>query len=119
MDIFVAGNGIDGIAKEASNIAGVSKVLCADNKELEKLVAENICGVLKPLASNYSHVFCGANNSGKSFLPRLAAMMNCAPLNDIISVVDESTFTRPMYAGNAVATVKMSDATKVSTSDEF
>jgi electron transfer flavoprotein alpha subunit len=102
------------IAKEASAIAGVTKVLSADSKALEYLVAENLCAVLKPVAAGYSHVLCAANNTGKNYLPRLGAMMDSAPLNDIISVVDENTFTRPMYAGNAVATVTMSDKIKVS-----
>ena len=110
---MVAGTGVGDVAKAASEVAGVTKVLTADSAALEHLVAENICNVLKPIASGYTHVLCAANNTGKNYLPRLGAMLDVAPLNDIISVVDEATFTRPMYAGNAVATVKMSDSIKV------
>jgi len=115
VDVFIAGHEVSAIAKEASAVSGVSKVLTADDKVLGNLVAENLCNVLKTVAGNYSHVLCAANNTGKNYLPRLGAMMDSAPLNDIISVVDESTFTRPMYAGNAVATVKMSDKVKLIT----
>ena len=101
------------MAKQVSAVAGVSKVLSADNESLKNLVAENFCVLLKPLAANYSHVLCAANNTGKNYLPRLGAMMDSAPLNDVVSVIDESTFTRPMYAGNAMATVSMSDSIKV------
>lgn len=94
-------------------MTGVAKVLTADSEVLKNIVAENMCNVLKPVAAKYTHVLCAANNTGKNYLPRLGAMLDVSPLNDIISVVDESTFTRPMYAGNAVATVTMSDSIKV------
>lgn len=114
IDILIIGSGVGDVAKQASSVAGVSKVLTADSKSLANLVAENMCAVLKPISTGYSHILCAANNGGKNYLPRLGAMLDVAPLNDITSVVDESTFTRPMYAGNAVATVKMSDKIKVS-----
>mmetsp|Transcript_78388 Transcript_78388/g.169440 ORF Transcript_78388/g.169440 Transcript_78388/m.169440 type:complete len:335 (-) Transcript_78388:119-1123(-) len=115
IDVLVVGSGVGDVAKQASAVSGVTKVLTADNAALANAVAENLCSVLKPLGSKYSHILTAANNSGKNFIPRLGAMLDVAPLNDVISVVDESTFTRPMYAGNAVATVKMSDSVKLIT----
>jgi electron transfer flavoprotein alpha subunit len=97
----------------ASKIKGVSKVLFANNEVLGHSVGENIAKTVLPIAKNYTHVLTAASNVGKSFMPRLGALMDAAPLSDVIGVVNDSTFKRPMYAGNAISTVQMSDATKV------
>lgn len=113
IDIFVAGDGVDNVAKQAAAVKGVSKVLTANNKPLSNVLAENISNVLKGVAKNYTHVFAASSNVGKNYMPRLGAILDSAPLSDVTEVVDASTFKRPMYAGNAIATVSMSDAIKL------
>jgi len=116
VDVLIAGN--TGLAKavgtQAAAVAGVSKVIALENANLGKRVAEDLSkailssGVLK----NYTHVLHGSSNAGKNFFPRLAALSDASPATDVLAVVSEDTFKRPMYAGNAIATVKMSDPVK-------
>ncbi len=84
-----------------------------ERQALEKVVAENIANILKGIAKDYTHSLAASSNTGKNYMPRLGALLDSAPLSDVIDVVDAATFKRPMYAGNAIATVKMSDAVKV------
>ncbi len=114
VDCLVMGDSIGNMAKKAGEIAGVKKVLSVDNSALSKSVAENASSTLVEVLKGapYSHVFAAASNNGKNFLPRAAALMDASPLTDITDVVSEDTFQRPMYAGNAIATVQMSDAVK-------
>jgi electron transfer flavoprotein alpha subunit len=85
----------------------------ADNSVFANPVAEDIAKVAGTVAKGYTHVLTPSSGAGKNFLPRLAAQLDVSPLNDVSAVVDENTFKRPTYAGNAVATVTMSDSVKV------
>ena len=113
IDILVAGEGCSAVADEAAKIAGVSKVLLADNAAYAHQLAENVAPLVAELGANYTHVLAGHTTTGKNFLPRVAATLGVAQISDIISVESPDTFKRPFYAGNAIATVKSSDAIKV------
>jgi electron transfer flavoprotein alpha subunit len=113
--VLVAGSGIDAIAEAASRIAGVAKVLKADAAAYEKLLAEPVTALLVSLAGAYDHLLAGATALGKNVMPRVAALLDVQPISEIVAVVDGDTFVRPIYAGNALATVKSSDAKKVLT----
>jgi electron transfer flavoprotein alpha subunit len=113
--VLVAGAGIGAVAEAAARIAGVAKVLSADAPALDKLLAEPLAALLASLAEPYEHLLAGSTAVGKNVMPRLAALLDVQPISDIIAVVDGDTFIRPIYAGNALATVKSSDARKVLT----
>ena len=110
--LLVAGSGCGAAAEAASKIDGAAKVLCADAPELDNQLAENLAPVVVALAAGYSHVWAPANTFGKNIMPRAAALMDMQQISDITGVVDGDTFERPIYAGNAIATVKSADATK-------
>jgi len=112
ISLLVMGQGVDKVVESAAKIEGVTKVLAVDDESLKQPVAENVSPVVQELSDNYSHILAPSSNHGKNFMPRVAALCDSAPLSDVISVVDEMTFQRPMYAGNAISTVKMSDAKK-------
>lgn len=113
--ILVAGSGSAGVADAASKITGVSKVLHADDAALEHQLAENVAPIILDLAGGYSHVLAPSTTTGKNILPRVAALLDIQMISDISAVHDADTFDRPIYAGNAVATVKSSDAKKLIT----
>jgi electron transfer flavoprotein alpha subunit len=113
--ILVAGSGCGEAAQAASKISGVSKVLHADDVALSHGLAENIALVIVELAKGYSHVLAPATTFGKNFMPRAAALLDVQMISDISGVVDGDTFERPVYAGNAIATVKSSDNLKLIT----
>jgi electron transfer flavoprotein alpha subunit len=113
--VLVAGNGCGDAAKAASAVAGVAKVLHADGAQLGDELAENVAALLVSLAKGYSHILAPATSSGKNILPRAAALLDCQQISEIISVESPDTFVRPIYAGNALATVQSSDAIKVIT----
>ena len=113
--LLVAGNNADSVVTEAQSIAAVSKVLSANHPALADGLAENIAWLVKGIANNYSHILTPASNFGKNFLPRVAAMLDLMQISDIIEVVSEDTFVRPIYAGNALITVQSSDAIKLIT----
>jgi len=115
VNVLVLGHNVKEVADKASKIAGVSKVLVADNSAFANPVAEDIAKLCGTIAKNYTHVLTPSSGAGKNFLPRLAAQLDVSPLNDVSAVVDENTFKRPTYAGNAIATVKMSDSVKLMT----
>ena len=115
IDILVLGKGAQAAADQAAKIAGVRKVLLAESDALDKQVAEAVEAVVVPLAAKYDAILTPASSSGKNFAPRIAAHLDVAPISDIVEVVDASTFTRPIYAGNALETVQSSDAKKVIT----
>jgi electron transfer flavoprotein alpha subunit len=115
VDIFVAGSGCDTVAEAATKIAGIGKVLKADAVSLKTGLAENIAPLIVELATNYSHVLAPATTSGKNIMPRVAALMDVAQISEITSVVSSNTFVRPIYAGNAMATVQSADAIKIIT----
>ena len=112
-DVLVAGSGCGAVAEEAAAIAGAGKVLLADNSAYEHHLAENIAPLVAEAGASYSHILTAHTTTGKNFLPRVAAALDVAQISDIVAVVDEDTFKRPIYAGNAIATVKSSDAVKV------
>lgn len=115
IDVLVCGQGCDGIAQAAASISGASKVIKADDESLAKPLAEAIAPILADLAKNYSHVLAPATTFGKNILPRAAALLDVQQISDIMSVESADTFKRPVYAGNAIATVKSSDAIKLIT----
>ena len=113
--VLVAGTGSASVADAAAKIEGITKVLHADAPELGHSLAENIAPIVVALASGYSHILAPASTYGKNFLPRVAALLDVQQISDISGVIDADTFERPVYAGNAIATVKSSDAKKVIT----
>jgi len=113
--ILVAGNGCGDAAKAAASVAGVAKVLHADAAQLADELAENVAALLVALAKGYSHILAPATSSGKNVLPRAAALLDCQQISEIISVEAPDTFVRPIYAGNALATVKSKDPIQVIT----
>jgi electron transfer flavoprotein alpha subunit len=115
IEILVAGAGCAAAGEAAAKIEGVTKVLVADNAAYEHDLAENIAELIAEIGKNYSHILSATTSSGKNFMPRAAALMDVAQISDISGVVSEDTFERPIYAGNAIATVQSSDSTKVIT----
>ena len=115
VDVLVAGNGADAAATAASQIAGVRKVIQVEGPALADQLAEPLAAQILGLANAYSHILAPATANGKNVLPRVAAKLDVAQLSDITKVVSADTFERPIYAGNAIATVQSSDAVKVIT----
>jgi electron transfer flavoprotein alpha subunit len=112
-DILVAGHNSGGAADAAAKVDGVGKVLHADNEAYAHQLPENVAGLIAEAASGYSHVLAAHTTTGKNFLPRVAARLDVAQISDIVAVVSEDTFKRPIYAGNGIATIKSNDAIKV------
>lgn len=115
MHLLVAGDASGNVAKAAASIAGVAKVLVADDKAFENGLAENLAPLLQSLSAGYSHIMAAATTTGKNVMPRLAAMLDVMQISDIIKVVDANSFQRPIYAGNALSTVSSNEAIKVIT----
>jgi electron transfer flavoprotein alpha subunit len=113
--LLVAGKGVDGVAQSAAKIAGVGKVHVADGAHLEHQLAEDVAPVAVALMADHDAFLAPATTTGKNIAPRVAALLDVMQISDILSVEDESTFTRPIYAGNAIATVKSKDSKKVIT----
>ena len=115
VDILVAGSGTDAVAAAATQIAGVRKVIQVDAASLADQLAEPLAAQILSIANQYSHILAPATANGKNVLPRVAAKLDVAQLSDITKVVSADTFERPIYAGNAIATVQTSDPVKVIT----
>ena len=115
ISVLVAGANCGAAGEEAAKIAGVAKVLVADNAVYEHQLAENLAELVVEIGKDYSHILACTTTTGKNFLPRVAALLDVAQISDVSGVVSEDTFQRPIYAGNAVATVQSSDAIKVMT----
>ena len=115
VDVLVAGAGVDAVAVAASQITGVRKVIQVDALSLADQLAEPLAAQILSITSNYSHVLAPATANGKNVLPRVAAKLDVAQLSDITKVISADTFERPIYAGNAIATVQSSDPIKVIT----
>lgn len=113
--VLVAGSGIEEAVKEAAAFDGVSIVIGTDATELEHQLAENVAPIVVELAGAYSHILAPGSTFGKNLAPRVAALLDTQQISDIIKVIDADTFVRPVYAGNAIATVKSSDEKKVIT----
>ena len=112
---LVAGENVAATGQAAAKIAGVSKVLVADGPAYAHALAEPLAALIVSLAGEYSHVLAAATAVGKNVLPRVAALLDSQPISDISEVIDADTFVRPIYAGNAMATVQSSDTKKVIT----
>jgi electron transfer flavoprotein alpha subunit len=113
--VLVAGHNADGAADAAAKIVGVAKVLLADAPQLELGLAENVEATVLEVAGNYTHILTPATAAGKNVAPRIAAKLDVAQVSDITAIVSADTFERPIYAGNAIATVQSSDPIKVIT----
>ncbi|MFC4299138.1 electron transfer flavoprotein subunit alpha/FixB family protein [Castellaniella hirudinis] len=113
--VLVAGSGARAVADQAAQVAGVSKVLLADGASLAEGLAENLAAQVLAAAGGHSHILFAATASGKNVAPRVAAKLDVAQISDIVAVESADTFVRPIYAGNALATVQSADATKVLT----
>ncbi len=113
--ILVAGSQCAAAAEAAAKVAGVAKVLVADNAAYAHQLAENVSLLVAELGKAYSHILAPATSSGKNILPRVAALLDVAQISEITAVVSADTFQRPIYAGNVIATVQSSDAIKVLT----
>jgi len=115
VDILVAGSGADTVAAAATQITGVRKVIQIDSASLADQLAEPLAAQILSIANHYSHILAPATANGKNVLPRVAAKLDVAQLSDITRVISADTFERPIYAGNAIATVQTSDPIKVIT----
>jgi len=115
IDLLVAGHNCGGAANAAAKISGTRRVLLADSAEYAHGLAENTAPLIAGMASDYSHVLAPATTYGKNILPRAAALCDTVQISDIIAVIDADTFQRPIYAGNALATVKSAEAVKMIT----
>jgi electron transfer flavoprotein alpha subunit len=113
--LLVAGAGVADAAAEAAGFAGVARVLVADDAAYGNGLAEPLADLLVGLAPGYSHIFAPATAAAKNVLPRVAALLDVMVLSDVTAVIDADTFERPIYAGNAIQTVRSADATKVAT----
>ncbi len=115
LHLLVAGSGCRAAAEQAAMIDGISKVLLCDAAAYEQAMPENISLLVSGIAEGYSHILAAATTSGKNYMPRIAARLDVAQISDIVTVESSDTFVRPIYAGNALATVQSSDAIKVIT----
>jgi electron transfer flavoprotein alpha subunit len=115
LDVLVAGHDAANAAAAAARIAGVSRVLLADAPQLAAQLAENVAATILPIALNYTHILLASTASGKNIAPRIAARLDVAQISDIIAIDSPDTYQRPIYAGNAIATVRSIDPIKVIT----
>ena len=115
IDVLVAGKNCAGAAQAAAKIAGVKKVLVADDEAYAHPLAEDLAKLILTLAKNYTHLLAPASTFGKNVMPRVAALLDMAQISDISGVVSPDTFRRPIYAGNAIATVQSADPVKIVT----
>lgn len=113
--ILVAGDSSGDVAKAAAAVVGVAKVLVASDESLGHGIAENVAPMIQEMASGYSHLLAPATTTGKNIMPRVAALLDVMQISDIVQVVDANTFQRPIYAGNALATVTTDEAIKIVT----
>ena len=112
LHVLVVGFNADEVANSISQVPNVKKVIQIDNEIYENYIAENFTSAVIKQAENYSHIVCSANTFGKNLMPRIAALLDTSQVSDIIKVISSDTFLRPIYAGNAFATVKSNDPKK-------
>jgi len=115
IDILVAGTGCQDAAAQAGQVAGINKVLVADNEAYANSLAENVAPLIAEVGASYSHILATATTTAKNIMPRAAALLDVQAISDISAVVSADTFKRPIYAGNVIASVQSSDAIKVLT----
>ena len=113
--LLVLGRGVDAVAQAAAKVAGVAQVKVVDDAALAEPLAEVVTAQVVPLAKDYSHVVAAATAHGKDFMPRVAALLDVAQISEVTGIDSADTFRRPIYAGNAIATVQSSDPIKVLT----
>ena len=113
--VLVVGSGAQAVADQAAKVAGVSKVLLADDAAYANQLAENVAKLVASIGTGYSHILAASTTTGKNILPRAAALLDVSMITDITSVEDAKTFKRPIYAGNAIATVQSDEAIVVAT----
>ena len=114
--VLVAGSGAQAVADAAAKIAGVSKVLLADNAVYANQLAENVAALVADIAKGgFKHVLAASTTTGKNILPRVAALLDVSMITDIVAVDSAKTFKRPIYAGNAIATVESAESVVVAT----
>ena len=114
LHVLVVGFNADDVTNSISQVPNVKKVIQIDNEIYENYIAENFTSAVIKQAENYSHIVCSANTFGKNLMPRIAALLDTSQVSDIIKVISSDTFLRPIYAGNAFATVKSKDPKNVS-----
>jgi electron transfer flavoprotein alpha subunit len=112
LHVLLIGHQADSVAKSLSEVPNVKKVIQVDNEMYENYIAENFTSAIIKNAENYTHIVCSANTFGKNLMPRVAALLDTSQVSDIIKVISADTFLRPIYAGNAFATVKSNDTKK-------
>jgi electron transfer flavoprotein alpha subunit len=115
IDVLVAGENVSAVAETAAKADGVNKVMVVDNAVYGHFLGENLSQLIVELAEGYTHILAAAGSTGKDTMPRVAALLDVAQISDIIRVEAPDTFVRPIYAGNAIATIKSSDSVKVIT----
>src|SRR5690554_7224467 len=115
IDVLVAGENVGAVAEAAAKAEGVNKVLVADNAAYGHFLGENLGELVAEVGKGYGHILAAAGTTGKDFMPRVAALLDVAQVSDIIKVESADTFVRPIYAGNAIATVQSLDGVKVIT----
>tara|TARA_B100000242_G_scaffold293415_1_gene271455 strand:- start:7 stop:960 length:954 start_codon:yes stop_codon:yes gene_type:complete len=115
IDVLVTGFQCEELAKKIAKCEKVSKVIFVDNEKLKNPIAENIEPVVISIAEKYSHIMAPATTFGKNIFPRIAVKLDLAQISDVIKIISNDTFMRPIYAGNAIATVKSNDKTKIIT----
>ena len=115
IDVLVAGENVSAVAEAAAKADGVDKVMVVDNAVYGHFLGENLSQLIVGLAEGYTHILAAAGSTGKDTMPRVAALLDVAQISDIIRVEAPDTFVRPIYAGNAIATIKSSDSVKVIT----
>tara|TARA_R110002095_G_scaffold83612_5_gene72607 strand:- start:2137 stop:3066 length:930 start_codon:yes stop_codon:yes gene_type:complete len=113
--VLVAGNGCSAVADEAAKVSGVAKVLLVEDALYGDMLAENVAALIVSLADSYDAIVAAATSAGKNILPRVAALLDVGQISEIVEIISPDTFVRPIYAGNAMATVQSSDAKKVIT----
>ena len=115
IDVLVTGFQCEELAKKIAKCEKVSKVIFVDNEKLKNPIAENIEPIVLSVAEKYSHIMAPATTFGKNIFPRIAVKLDLAQISDVIKIINKDTFVRPIYAGNAIATVKSNDKTKIIT----
>lgn len=115
IDLLIIGNGCQNVAEQAAKLPSIKTILLAEAQEYEHMLAENTAELIASLGKNYNYILMAATTCGKNILPRAAALLDVAMIADVIQIVSADTFVRPIYAGNALATVQSHDATKVMT----
>ena len=115
IEVLLVGNSCEDLANKIVNIQNVNKVIVVDDPQYQNPIAENIAPIIISLANNYSHILAPATTFGKNIMPRVAAILDIAQISDIIKVESKDTFVRPIYAGNALATVQSTDEKKIIT----